>query len=80
MAILWFHHHEIQAPQESMMTAALEALVAKARKIEMTEAQLRAQRLSFVYGNTYIENHRITREMVAAADEKIEREEAATGR
>ncbi|WP_024587280.1 hypothetical protein [Aliihoeflea sp. 2WW] len=59
------------------MTAALEALVAKAQKIQMTEVQLREQRLSFVYGNTHIENERITREMVAAADEKIEREESA---
>lgn len=59
------------------MTAALDALVAKAQKIQMTEHQLREQRLSFVYGNTHIENERITREMVAAADAKIEREEAA---
>lgn len=62
------------------MTAALEALVAKAKKIQMTEGQMREQRLSFVYGNTHIENDRITREMVAAADEKILREEAATAR
>lgn len=56
------------------MTAALEALIAKAQKIQMTDAQLREQRLSFVYGNTHIENDRITREMVAAADEKVTRE------
>ncbi len=62
------------------MTGALEALVEKAKKIQMTEGQMREQRLSFVYGNTYIENDRITREMVAAADEKIEREEAAAAR
>lgn len=59
------------------MTGALEALVEKAKKIQMTEGQMREQRLSFVYGNTYIENDRITREMVAAADAKIEREEEA---
>jgi chromosome condensin MukBEF complex kleisin-like MukF subunit len=59
------------------LTAALEELVAKAKKIQMTEGQLREQRLSFVYGNTHIENERITREMVAAADAKVEREEAA---
>lgn len=57
------------------MTAVLEALVAKVQKIQMTEGQMREQRLSFVYGNTHIDNERITREMVAAADEKIEREE-----
>lgn len=56
------------------MTAALEALIAKAQKIQMTDAQLREQRLSFVYGNTHIENDRITREMVAAADDKVTRE------
>ena len=36
---------------------------------------MREQRLSFVYGNTHIENERITREMVARADEKVAREE-----
>jgi hypothetical protein len=57
------------------MTEALEALIAKARKVTMTEDQLREQRLSFVYGNTHIENARITREMVAAADAKVTAEE-----
>ncbi len=55
---------------------ALDALIAKARKVQMTEAQMREQRLSFVYGNTHIENDIITREMVAQADEKIAKEEA----
>jgi hypothetical protein len=58
------------------MTDALEALIAKAQGIKMTEAQARDQRRSFVYGNTHIENSRITREMVAEADEKVLREEA----
>jgi hypothetical protein len=62
------------------MNAALEELVAKAQKIQMTEVQMREQRLSFVYGNTHIENDRITREMVAAADEKVAQEEAAAAR
>jgi len=57
------------------MTEALEALIAKAQKIKMTAGQMREQRLSFVYGNTYIENARITREMVAAADAKVTQEE-----
>ncbi len=57
------------------MTQALEALIAKARKVQMTEGQLREQRLSFVYGNTHIENDRITRQMVAEADEKVTLEE-----
>jgi hypothetical protein len=38
----------------------------------MTAAQLREQRQSFAYGNTRIENDRITREMVSEADRKIE--------
>jgi hypothetical protein len=50
----------------------LEKLVERAREIEMTPDQLRQQRQSFVYGNTHIENDKITREMVAEADEKIE--------
>lgn len=57
------------------MTGALEALIAKAQKLQMTETQMREQRLSFVYGNTHIENDRITREMVAEADEKVAKEE-----
>jgi hypothetical protein len=59
------------------MTEALEILIAKAQRVEMTDAQMREQRLSFVYGNTHIENDRITREMVAEADEKVTREEKA---
>jgi hypothetical protein len=59
------------------MTGALEALIAKAQKVQMTDRQLREQRLSFVYGNTHIENARITREMVAEADEKVARDEAS---
>lgn len=59
------------------MTEALEALIAKAQKVKMTDGQLREQRLSFVYGNTHIENARITREMVAAADARVAEEEAS---
>ena len=62
--------------RENDMTEALEVLIEKARKVQMTDSQLRDQRLSFVYGNTHIENDRITREMVAEADEKVAQEEA----
>jgi len=61
------------------MSEALEALIAKAQKVKMTDGQLREQRLSFVYGNTHIENERITREMVAEADKKVAEEEASPG-
>jgi hypothetical protein len=57
------------------MTDTLENLIALARNVKMTEVQARKQRISFVYGNTHIENPRITREMVAEADEKITKEE-----
>ncbi|MEW6437343.1 MAG: hypothetical protein AB1508_09290 [Pseudomonadota bacterium] len=50
---------------------ALEELIEKARKIEMTEEDRREQRLSFAYGNTHIENSLITREMIARADAKV---------
>jgi hypothetical protein len=53
------------------MAQELEKLVERARKIEMTPGQVAAQRQSFAYGNTHIENERITREMVAEADRKI---------
>ena len=62
------------------MTDALETLIAKAQKVQMTDLQMREQRLSFVSGNTHIENERITREMVAAADERVTKEEAARQR
>jgi hypothetical protein len=57
------------------MSKKLEELVVRTRKITMTPDQLREQRRSFAYGNTNIENERITREMVAKADRKIEAEE-----
>jgi hypothetical protein len=57
-----------------MMNNKLEELVIRTRKITMSSDQLREQRQSFAFGNTNIENNRITREMVAEADRKIEAE------
>ena len=54
------------------MTKDLQELVDRTRKIEMTPNQLREQRRSFAYGNTHIENERITREMVAELEARIE--------
>jgi hypothetical protein len=54
------------------MTKSLDELIIHARQIAITAAQLREQRLSFAYGNTHIENERITRAMVAEADKKIQ--------
>jgi hypothetical protein len=56
------------------MTKELQELIDRASKIEMTPDQLRDQRRSFAYGNTHIENDRITREMVAALDARLEAE------
>ena len=54
------------------MEKDLEELIERARHIEMTPTQAAAQRQSFAYGNTHIENENITREMVAEADRKIQ--------
>jgi hypothetical protein len=56
------------------MSGKLQELVEQARKIDMTPAQFREQRRSFVYGNTHIENELITREMVAEAENAVESE------
>ena len=53
------------------MTKDLQELVERARKIEMTPEQIGEQRRSFAYGNTHIENERITREMVADLDARL---------
>jgi hypothetical protein len=50
----------------------LEALIERARHIRMTPSQEAAQRQSFAYGNTRIENERITRAMVAKADREFQ--------
>ncbi|MEI9804161.1 MAG: hypothetical protein WDN48_06415 [Pseudolabrys sp.] len=54
------------------MTKELQELIDRTREIEMTPNQLREQRRSFAYGNTHIENERITREMVAELEARIE--------
>lgn len=54
------------------MSRDLERLLEKARRHEMTPEEEREQRRSFVFGNTNIENERITREMVNELDQKLE--------
>jgi len=46
------------------MTRKLASLIERARSVRMTSAQREEQRRSFAYGNTKIENDRITRKMV----------------
>lgn len=56
------------------MSRELDQLVEKARRHEMTPNEEREQRRSFVYGNTHIENERITRELVDRIDEELEKQ------
>lgn len=54
------------------MTAKdLEQLVEQARRVEMTPTQREAQRRSFVYGTTKLENKYITEEMVNEIGEEL---------
>jgi len=56
------------------VTKELSQLIDRARSVEMTPAQWEEQRRSFAYGNTHIENERVTREMVATAAEALSHE------
>ena len=51
------------------MTDYLQELVEASRRVPFSTVEREAQRRSFAYGNTHIENERITREMV---DEQAE--------
>ena len=51
----------------------LDDLVEAGRKVEMTKQDQEAQRRSFVYGNTKIENEMITRETVNEAARELGR-------
>ncbi|MBO9575860.1 MAG: hypothetical protein J7494_09005 [Sphingobium sp.] len=53
------------------MSEKLKRLIDASRGKVMTSAEKEAQRRSFAYGNAHIENARVTREMVAAAAEKL---------
>ena len=49
----------------------LQRLIDAARSRSITDEEREAQRRSFAYGNTKIENDRITREMVDEQDELL---------
>ena len=55
------------------MLDELEKLLNLAKTIEMTPAELEAQRQSFAFGNANIENELVTREMVAMAADSMRR-------
>ncbi len=58
------------------MSKKLEALIRAARKVKMTTKQSEEQRRSFAYGNTNIENERITKKTIELAARQLEEEKA----
>jgi hypothetical protein len=56
-----------------MERTSLSQLVELAKRVQMNEAQRTEQRNSFVYGNTKIENERITKEMVERVASRVQR-------
>jgi hypothetical protein len=58
------------------MTNRLQELLEEARKSVPTPQEKEEQRRSFAYGNTKIENSRITREMVDQEAESLNKEAA----
>jgi len=56
------------------MSEELEKLLAAAKKHALTQAEKEEQRRSFAYGNTKIENARITRGMVDKEAERMKEE------
>ncbi len=55
-----------------MSRSDLEELIQRAKSVKMTPAQEEAQRRSFAYGNTKIENDRITRQTIDDAAAALE--------
>jgi hypothetical protein len=55
------------------MTDKLATLIKMSRSVRMTPSESEEQRRSFAYGNTKIENDRITREMVNERAEALKR-------
>lgn len=56
------------------MTNYLQELIEAAKRVPFTEDEREAQRRSFAYGNTRIENDRITREMIDEQAEVLKQE------
>ncbi len=56
------------------MSEELQQLIEAARLLPFSEQEREAQRRSFAYGNTHIENERVTREMVDEQAEALKRE------
>ncbi|MHB1673866.1 MAG: hypothetical protein ACYCSP_06405 [Acidobacteriaceae bacterium] len=59
------------------MSDDLQKLIEEALQIPFTAEEREVQRRSFAYGNTKIENDRITREMIDEQDELLKAETQA---
>jgi hypothetical protein len=64
---------EIRIKEGTMAATSLSQLVEMAKRVQMNHAQRMEQRNSFVYGNTKIENDKITKEMVERVAKRIQK-------
>lgn len=53
------------------MNETLDELIRKTRDTKMTPQQEKEQRISFVYGNTSLENDAITKELIEEVDAQL---------
>jgi hypothetical protein len=60
------------------MANDLDKLLALAKGIPVSPEEREAQRRSFAYGNTHIENERITRKSIDEAAEKLAKSQSDT--
>ena len=59
------------------MSKELEILLESARNVQMTRKEREAQRRSFAYGNSKIENERITRKAIDQEAESLAAEDGS---
>ncbi len=62
--------------EEAALPDELKTLIEKSKSVKMTPDEQERQRRSFAYGNTQIENPRITRETVDREAEGLQRKRA----
>jgi len=83
VTVLAHRHSAVENPETlvvrsksrvNTMSDNLQQLIDAARRRPFSEDEREAQRRSFAYGNTKIENDLITREMIDEADERIKAE------
>lgn len=61
------------------MSSQLDELIKRAKGHAMTDEEREQQRQSFAYGNTKIENERITRDSIKQAAESMARQDSEDG-